>query len=253
MTPEATSPATTSVNRSALPRYSGGPSSASATTTASGSCRSRCRRRRGTASCRSWPAAAGGTGRARSMTPMAVSRSGTPTWTWQPQMSCWLARPAHRSIIASYRGAEVIACCCQPPKGCVDAGRTATPASAAAAAASRPGRDELRPELLEGRADAGDRLDLGRGDLGVDPRPDLLAQRRGGELRAGPQLQGDRVDEVVLLLDAEGRAGPSGAWLRQRGTEYRTRLLERRHTRSIARREAPLAVPLLPRRGGRLV
>ena len=70
------------------------------------------------------------------MTATAVSRSGTPTCTWQPQMSCCSASPAHRSTIASYRGAGVMSCCCQLSNGWVEAARMRTPARAAAPAAS---------------------------------------------------------------------------------------------------------------------
>ncbi len=49
------------------------------------------------------PVIASSTGRyarTRSMTATAVSTSGTPTCTWQPQMSCRSASPAQRSFIA---------------------------------------------------------------------------------------------------------------------------------------------------------
>jgi hypothetical protein len=51
-------------------------------------------------------------------------------------MSCWTASPAHRSTIASYRGAGVMSCWCQLSNGWVEAARIRTPARAAAPAAS---------------------------------------------------------------------------------------------------------------------
>ena len=70
-----------------------------------------------------------------------------------------------------------------------------------------PGRDQLGAQTVERLADAADRLELGRHDLGVDPRTDLAAQRGRAQLGARGQLEGDRVDEVELLLDPEGGAG----------------------------------------------
>ncbi len=71
------------------------------------------------------------------------------------------------------------------------------------------GGDQLGAQLGQRRAHAADGLQLRGHDLGVDPGTEIVAHHRGGEVSTRRELEGDRVDEVVLLLDPERRADGS--------------------------------------------
>ncbi len=95
--------------------------------------------------------------------------------------------------------------------GWVEAASTVSPAAWAAATASRRVCDQRGADLGEGGADAGRRLQLGLADLGLHVRAGLPEDGGVGHRRARHQRPGHRVDEVELLLDAEGGCGHAGA------------------------------------------
>jgi hypothetical protein len=70
-----------------------------------------------------------------------------------------------------------------------------------------PGGDELGAQVGEVGADVGGRLQLRRGDLGVQVPAGLAPEHRAGQLRAARQPVTVRIDEVELLLDAQRGSG----------------------------------------------
>src|SRR3712207_7695018 len=76
----------------------------------------------------------------------------------------------------------------------------------------RPPRSTLFPyttlfrSLGQRAAYPGRRLELGRGDLGVDAAAELPAQRGLGQRRTGRQRERRRIDEVELFLDADRKS-----------------------------------------------
>ena len=129
-----------------------------------------------------------------------------------------------------------MSCCCQLSNGWVDAGEDAHPGAGRGARRLGPGGDQFGAQPGEAVVDAGHRLQLRRGDLRVQVAAGLAGEHGLGERGAGGQPVGARIDEVELLLDAEGGAGRNRARGRQRCGRCRSRVLLDLHARSCAPR-----------------